>query len=210
MFSLNVPLPPAVDRLADRLEPELHRFDRVRERHTLVCKRLGVNVLSNPRRPPQKETALSEVRSELRPLVRETGPFQVEITGIDAFEQPTTGPGPVVYLVVESEPLVRLHWRLARAFGAVEGIEGDAYVPHVTLARGWSSGSSLEAGSGVEAGSGWKADSGEETNDLETELDRLRAAAGRGTDNRIEITWTIDELDLWDPEFRESAGRIRI
>ncbi|ELZ44283.1 hypothetical protein C464_15660 [Halorubrum coriense DSM 10284] len=41
-----------------------------------------------------------------------------------------------MYLAVESDGLVRLHRRLCAAFGVVEGIEGDDYVPHVTLARG--------------------------------------------------------------------------
>lgn len=190
MFSLNVPLPSAVDRLADRLHPQLARFDRIRERHSLVCKRIGVDVLADPNRPPNKDAAIAELRAELRPLVRGTGPFQVEITGIDAFEEPTAGPGPVVYLVVESEPLVRLHWRLVRAFGAIEELEGDAYVPHVTLARG------LE---------GRQRNGQQNSTPLDEELELLRAAAGE-----IDVQWRVDELDLWDPEFRESAGRIRL
>ncbi|AUX10881.1 phosphoesterase [Halalkaliarchaeum desulfuricum] len=198
MFSLNVPLPSAVDRLAERLRPELDRFDRIRERRTLVCKRLGVDVLSDPHRPPEKDAALSELRSELRPLVRGTGPFRVEITGIDAFPKPTAGPGPVVYLAVESEPLIRLHWRLVRAFGGVEGIEGDAYVPHVTLARGIENGSN-----GFSPGSNEFARHGGP--DVERELERLRSAAGE-----IHVEWQVDELELWDPEFREAAGRIRL
>jgi len=43
MFSLNVPLAPAVDRLAADLQSKLSGFDRVRDRHTLVCKRFGVD-----------------------------------------------------------------------------------------------------------------------------------------------------------------------
>lgn len=198
MFSLNVPLPPAVDRLAEQLRPELARFERIRERRSLVCKRLGVDVLSEPHRPPEKDTALSELRSELRPLVRGTGPFQVEITGIDAFEIPTAGPGPVVYLAVESDALIRLHWRLVRAFGGVDEIEGEGYVPHVTLARG------LDMGS-TELGSGSNEFPRYGGLDLDRELDRLRAAAGQ-----IHIEWQVDKLELWDPEFREPAGRIRL
>ena len=198
MFSLNVPLPPAVDRLVEQLRPELGRFDRIRERRTLVCKRLGVDVLSDPHRPPEKDAALSQLRSELRPLVRGNGPFRVEITGIDAFEKPTAGPGPVVYLVVESEALVRLHWRLVRAFGGVEEIEGEAYVPHVTLARGMENGTSEFGGGSNEFGR-------QKGSDFERELERLRSAAGE-----INVEWQVDELELWDPEFRESAGRIRL
>ncbi|MFC6772455.1 2'-5' RNA ligase family protein, partial [Halorubrum pallidum] len=43
MFSLNVPLPPAVSRIARDLHPKFSGFDRVRDRHTLVCKRFGVD-----------------------------------------------------------------------------------------------------------------------------------------------------------------------
>lgn len=197
MFSLNVPLPSAVDRLADRLHPQLARFDRVRERHSLVCKRIGVDVLADPHRPPDKDAAIAELRTELRPVVRGTGPFHLEITGIDAFEEPTAGPGPVVYLVVESEPLVRLHWRLVRAFGAIEELEGEAYVPHVTLARG------LEGRQ--RNGQQSRQQNGQQSTILDEELDLLRAAAGE-----IDVQWRVDELDLWDPEFRESAGRIRL
>jgi len=49
MFSLNVPLAPAVDRLAADLQSKLSGFDRVRDRHTLVCKRFGVE-RARPRR----------------------------------------------------------------------------------------------------------------------------------------------------------------
>jgi len=132
LFSLNVPLPPGVPRLAAELRPELAAFDRVRERHTLVCKRFDEADLPDRGR----ERTVAELRSELRPLLRASDAFEVRIDSIDAFEEPATGPAPVVYLAVESPPLVRLHRRLCRAFGAVERIEGDDYVPHVTLARG--------------------------------------------------------------------------
>jgi len=55
---------------------------------------------------------------------------------VDYFARPPRGPGPVVYLAVESPGLRRLHRRLVERFGAVPGLEGDDYVPHVTLARG--------------------------------------------------------------------------
>ncbi|MEF8780364.1 MAG: 2'-5' RNA ligase family protein [Haloferacaceae archaeon] len=204
MFSINVPTPPAVERLADRLQPQLVEFDRVRERHTLLCKRLGVDAFGNEGGPPEKETALSRLREELRPLIGETRPFQVEITGIDAFAEPTAGPGPVVYLTVESDGLLRLHWRLVRAFGAVEGLEGEEYVPHVTLARGLERG--IGKGTGVETGRGIETGRGVETGrDVDAVLERLREAAGD-----VDVRWRVDELDLWDPEFRVSAGRIRL
>ena len=149
MFSLNVPLPPAVGDLAADLPPKLSGFDRVRDRHTLVCKRLGVEAVpdrvdangSNRGREggaprPPKPDALAALREDLRPLLSGTDPFDVAATGIDVFDAPASGSRPVVYLAVESEGLARLHHRLCAAYGAIEGIEGDEFVPHVTLARG--------------------------------------------------------------------------
>ena len=37
---------------------------------------------------------------------------------------------------MDSPGLVRVHRELCETFGTVPGIEGDDYVPHVTLARG--------------------------------------------------------------------------
>lgn len=177
MFSLNIPLPSAVNRLSVDLHPKLTGFDRVRERHTLVAKRFGVDDVGDPgRERPTKELALATLRDDLRPLLAGTGPFDATITGIDAFEAPAQGSGPVVYLAIQSDPLVRLHRRLCTAFDPVEGIEGDAYVPHVTLARGGDS-SALDPL-------------------FETDIDP--------------IEWRVHELELYDPEFREVAGRIRL
>ncbi|RAW45041.1 2'-5' RNA ligase family protein [Halorubrum sp. 48-1-W] len=137
MFSLNVPLPPAVGRLADDLQPKLSGFDRVRDRHTLVCKRFGVaDVTADAGDPPPRPAAHDRLRDRLRPLLASVDPFAVAVVGIDAFEAPASGSGPVVYLDVESDALVRLHRRLCADYGTIEGVEGPAYVPHVTLARG--------------------------------------------------------------------------
>ena len=100
VFSLNVPVPGRVRRIAGDLHPELARFDRIRERHSLLLKRFD--------------------------------------TALDDFETPPRGPGPVVYLTVESADFRTLHRRLCDAFGTVAGLEGDGYTPHVTLARGGS------------------------------------------------------------------------
>jgi len=51
----------------------------------------------------------------------------------------------VLYLIVESDALVRVHRRLCAAYGAIEGIEGDDFVPHVTLARGGNPGPGVVA-----------------------------------------------------------------
>ena len=179
MFSLNVPLPPAVNRLAADLHPKLAGFDRVRERHTLVAKRFGVDDVPGTRsgrRTDSKDVALAGLREELRPFLAGTDPFRVAVTGIDAFDRPARGPAPVIYLAVESDPLVRIHRRLCSAFDPVDGIEGDAYVPHVTLARGGPP-------------------------------DAVEALV----DTSIEpIEWRVHEFELYDPEFREVAGRMNL
>lgn len=56
--------------------------------------------------------------------------------GIDIFDAPASGSAPVLYLVIESDALVRVHRRLCAAYGAIAGIEGDDFVPHITVARG--------------------------------------------------------------------------
>jgi 2'-5' RNA ligase len=134
VYSLNVPVPPAVERLAADLSPKLVAFDRIRDRHTLVCKRFEAD-----------EAEYDHLRERLRVALSPTPAFEARITGIDAFETPTHGPGPVVYLAVESSGLHDLHRRLVAAFGAVDGdLEGEAYVPHVTLARGGGGTSAIE------------------------------------------------------------------
>jgi len=126
VYSLNVPVPGRVARLASGLAPELARFDRQRDRHTLVLKRLG---------DPAPEE-YPRVRHRVRQALAGTAPFEARIAGLDWFAEPTAGPGPVVYLAVESPGLEAAHRRLADALSAAEGVEGEAYVPHVTLARG--------------------------------------------------------------------------
>jgi 2'-5' RNA ligase len=126
VYSLNVPVPGEVERLAAELHPRLLAFDRIRDRRTLVCKRF------------EGERSLARLRERLREPLAGAPAFEVRVAGIDYFETPARGPGPVVYLAVESPGLLALHDRLCDAFGAIEGIEGDDYVPHVTLARGGS------------------------------------------------------------------------
>ncbi|TKX83877.1 2'-5' RNA ligase family protein, partial [Halorubrum sp. SS5] len=116
---------------------------------TLVCKRFGVADVRDGERDasegggrernreaPPHEEALDRLRERLRRPLAGVDPFEVAATGIDVFDAPRSGSRPVVYLTVESDGLDRLHRRLCAAFGAVAGIEGDDYVPHVTLARG--------------------------------------------------------------------------
>jgi len=128
VYSLNVPVPGRVKQLAASLHPRLAAFDRVREDHTLVCKRLGD--------PDPGEVAA--VQGRARRALAGTAPFAARVDGIGVFEEPAAGPAPVVYLAVESPGLRAAHERLCAAFEPAEGIEGPDYVPHVTLARGGS------------------------------------------------------------------------
>ena len=125
MASLNVPVPGRVERLAADFEPRLTPFETVRDRHTLVAKRFETE-------------DVHALEADLRPLLARVRQFEIRVTGVDYFETPTTGRSPVVYLAVESSGLRRLHATLVEAFGALPGLEGDDYVPHVTLARGGS------------------------------------------------------------------------
>jgi 2'-5' RNA ligase len=125
-ISLNVPVPGQVKRLAGGLEPDLYTFEHVRRRLTLGIKRFG-------ERTPMEYARLVPA---VRQTIAGTPPFEARITGIETFEAPTKGDSPVVYLVVESPLLCELNARLSETFGAIEGIDGEDYVPHVTLARG--------------------------------------------------------------------------
>jgi 2'-5' RNA ligase len=131
VFSLNVPVPGQVARLASELHPELTRFERIRERHSLLAKRFDTAL-------DDDADSLPRLRERLRPLLRSHGAksLDLRVTVLDYFETPPRGPGPVVYLVVESDDVYALHRRLCESFGTVEGLEGDEYDPHVTLARG--------------------------------------------------------------------------
>lgn len=136
MYSLNVVLPGRVAAVAADLHPRLTTFERVRERHTLVVKRFEdaqVRDLSGGATAPQER--VDRLRERLRPLLAAAPAFPARVTGVDYFADPPTGSAPVVYLAVESDGLRDLHRRLCDAFGAVEGLEGDDYTPHVTLAR---------------------------------------------------------------------------
>ena len=135
MYSLNVPVPGRVARVAAELAPALVEFETIRDEHTLVAKRLGDPVPDeHPHLQQQVRTALagSGEFSASTPVA----PFETRITGIDYFERPVAGPGPVVYLAVESPGIEAVHHRLAEVVPPADGIEGNDYVPHVTLARG--------------------------------------------------------------------------
>lgn len=122
MYSCNVPVPPKVARLARGLATDCIEATP-RDRHTLVLKRLG-------ERDPD---ALSR---RIRETLEGTPPFEVRTAGVELFREPTTGRGPVAYLRIESPALFRLHETLCSVTDPIEGLEGDDYDPHVTIARG--------------------------------------------------------------------------
>jgi len=134
VFSLNVPVPGQVARLAADLHPQLIGFDSRRENHTLVVKRFDESTLE----ATQPEGQLSQLQQELPHELTGTPAFEAEVGAIDHFAEPTRGDGPVVYLAVDSPGLRQLHAELVDAYGAIEGLEGVDYVPHITLARGGS------------------------------------------------------------------------
>lgn len=125
MYSLNVPVPASVARLASELAHDVPRAqERTRGEHTLVLKRLG------------QDRSVPRIQAQVREYLTGQPPFEAQVTGIDYFANPTNGPAPVVYLAVESPELRRLHERLVDLFSPVEGLEGAEYTPHVTIARG--------------------------------------------------------------------------
>jgi 2'-5' RNA ligase len=127
VYSLNVPLPAAVPALARDIAHELPG-SRARQRgeHTLGVKRLSHGT----------DRPYSRLEARAREALAGQSAFTVSVTGVDYFPDAVIGSTPVVYLVVESPELVALHRRLAEVFEPVEGIEGEGYTPHVTVARG--------------------------------------------------------------------------
>ena len=140
MYSLNAPVPAPVARLASGLAADLLDAS-VRQRHTLVVKRLG-------------EDDPGGLADAARAVVAGTDPFPARVTGVGIFRDPPSGAGPVAYLSVESPGLRRLHRRLCERFDPVEGLEGDDYVPHVTVARGGDA----DRLAGSEADAAWTVD----------------------------------------------------
>ncbi len=142
MYSLNVPLSGEVSALAADLARDLPGARaRARGERTLVVKRLGRGDRSEFRR----------LAARTREALAGQPGFEARVTGVDLFEEAVAGPSPVVYLAVESPGLVALHRRLVEVFDPVEGIEGEDYVPHVTVARGGTVAAARRlAGRGIE------------------------------------------------------------
>jgi 2'-5' RNA ligase len=129
VYSLNVPVPAEVARLAGELARELPAArTRARGTHTLGVKRLD----------HERDRSYARLETQVRELLAGQPPFEVQISGIDLFPDPPVGTAPVVYLVVESEELRALHEKLIDTFEPIDQIDGDGYDPHVTIARGGS------------------------------------------------------------------------
>lgn len=126
MYSLNVPVPSQVAALASDIARDVPSARaRSRGEHTLGVKRLG-------------NTSYDHLEAETREVLTGQPPFEIRIDGLDYFTDVIVGSTPVIYLSVDSPELVALHRRLADVFEPIEGIEGDGYTPHVTIARGGS------------------------------------------------------------------------
>lgn len=129
VYSLNVPVPAEVARLAGELARELPAArTRSRGTHTLGVKRLD----------HRRDRSYARLETQVRELLAGQQPFEVQIKSIDQFTDPPVGTAPVVYLVAESDGLQALHQRLTDTFEPIDQIEGDGYDPHVTIARGGS------------------------------------------------------------------------
>ena len=128
-YSLNAPVPVRVARLAAGLVGECRTAD-ARTKHSMVVKRLPDEHGPNGGRPNVRAFA-----GRARDALSDLGPFDVRVTGVESFDRPTSGTGPVVYLAVESPGMEAAHERLCETFDPLPGLEGEDYVPHVTIAR---------------------------------------------------------------------------
>ncbi|MDL0131163.1 2'-5' RNA ligase family protein [Halobacterium salinarum] len=173
MYSVNAPVPAAVNELAAELRPALTEFDRVRERHeqTLLVKRV----------PASDRKELRTAWQTAQDALDGAPAVEARVSEVDTFENPPNGSSPVVYLAVESPGIHRLHERLCSVFDPVPVMEGgDDYDPHVTLARdadGFQGRRAVDAIDGRQVGP---------------------------------VTWTIDELYLYDAEYGERVDTLSL
>lgn len=127
MYSLNAVAPDAVHSLIASSAELLDPFDQHRDRPALVIKRFG----------DLTPEGTASIQARLNDILTGWAPMHARITGFDVFVSPPGGPAPVIYLSVESPEIEHLHETLVRAFGVVSSdIEGDRFVPHITVARG--------------------------------------------------------------------------
>ena len=134
-YSLNAPVPASVARLAAGLASECRTAD-VRTKHSMVVKRLPEGAgRAGGGHPGGHEPNVRAFAREAREALAGLAPFAVRVTGVGSFDRPTSGTGPVVYLAVESPGMREAHRRLCERFDPLPGLEGEDYVPHVTIAR---------------------------------------------------------------------------
>ncbi|MFB6111144.1 MAG: 2'-5' RNA ligase family protein [Halobacteriaceae archaeon] len=119
-LSLNVPVPGRVRRALGELRPVL---PDAREDFSLVCKRLD------------DDGYRAATRKRVRRVLEGQPAFEARTAGVETFEDPPNGVAPVVYLAIESPGLIALHERLCETIPPVPELEGDEYVPHVTIGR---------------------------------------------------------------------------
>ncbi len=124
MYSVTVPVPGRVRKLAADLYPSLVGFEDVRETHSCLLKRLG------------EADHVAPLQQRAHRALEGTTAVDATITGLDYFADPPLGSAPVVYLAVDSPGLERIHDALTERFEPIAGLEGNDYVPHVTVARG--------------------------------------------------------------------------
>jgi len=136
VYSINVAVPSAVGALASDLARDLPRAEpRPRDERTLVVKRLAGEADNDGHLVTQ---SYSHLEARAREALTGQPAFAARIDRVDYFAEAATGTSPVVYLAVESPELRRLHRELAAVFDPIDGIEGEDYIPHVTVARGGS------------------------------------------------------------------------
>lgn len=129
MYSLNVPVPSNVAALASEIARELPEARmRVRGEHTLCVKRLEAT----------DRAEYDRIEARIREVLAGQESFDIRLTGLDLFSEPLIGSAPVVYLSLDAPKLEWLHRDLVETFGTAEPIEGEEYIPHVTVARGGS------------------------------------------------------------------------
>nr|WP_282594590.1 2'-5' RNA ligase family protein [Halomarina salina] len=120
---MNAPIPTAAETVVQELQTDLPADCRPRDRLTLVVKRVG-----------EGETDHRELAARCRDALSGEPRCAARVAGVDVFD--ADDGGPVLHLRVDSPGLRALHRRLCRAFDPVPVIEGEDYVPHVTLGRG--------------------------------------------------------------------------
>ncbi|HIJ12598.1 MAG TPA: 2'-5' RNA ligase family protein [Halobacteriales archaeon] len=124
MWSLNVSIPQGIVRAIGEITPVLGRGEGIVEEPTLVIKRF------------EKEDLDGHIESEIKFLLENVEPFIVEIGNLEMFEVADRGTSPVRYIEVKSIGIKVLHETLVSVFGCVKGVEGENYIPHITIARG--------------------------------------------------------------------------